>query len=57
MPKASDKFNTDAEKKLAMEGYTAQEFVQIVSHVTEEPFEKMADVKKMKKILKMTCPL
>ena len=35
MPKASDKFNTDAEEKLATEGYTAQEFLQIVSHVRE----------------------
>ena len=42
MSKASDKFISEAEGKLATGRYTAQEFLQIISHVTERPFEKMA---------------
>ena len=48
MSKASDKFISEAKEKLATgRCYTAQEFLQIVSHVTEETFEKMADEEKI----------
>ena len=57
MYKASDKFISEAEGQLATGRYTAQEFLQIVPHVTEKSFEKMADEEKIRKILKMTCPL
>ena len=57
MSKASKKFISKAEEKLATGRYTAQEFLQIVSHVTEKSFEEMADEEKIRKILKMTCPL
>ena len=43
MSKASDEFFSEAEGKLATGRYTAQEFLQIVSHVTEKSFKKMAD--------------
>ena len=52
--KASDKFIKEV--KLATERYTAQE-LQIVSHVTENFFGKMAYVEKINKVLKMTFPL
>ena len=55
--KASDKFISEAEGKLATERYTAQDFLQIVSHGTEKFFEKMGHEEKIRKILKMTCPL
>ena len=55
--KAADKFISKAEGKWATGRYTAQEFLQIVSHVTEKSFEKIAEEKKIRKILKMTCPL
>ena len=54
--KASDKFLKEVEEKLATERYTAQE-LQIVSHVTEKFFGKVAYVEKIKKVLKMTFPL
>ena len=57
MSKASNKFISEAEEKLATGRYTAQESLQIVSHVTEKSFEKMADEEKIRKILKMACPL
>ena len=46
MPKASDKFISEAEEKLATGRYTTQEFLQIVSHATEKSSEKMADEEK-----------
>ena len=46
---ASDKFIREAEEKLATGCYTAQEFLQIVSHVTEKSFEKMADEENFQK--------
>ena len=55
--KASDKFISETEEKLATGRYTAQEFLQIVSHVTEKSFEKIVDQEKVRKILKKTCPL
>ena len=57
MSKASDIFISEAEEKLATGRYSAQKFLQIVSHVTEKSFEKMADEEKIRKKLKMTCPL
>ena len=42
MSEASDKFISEAEEKLTTGRYTAQEFLQIVSHITENSFEKMA---------------
>ena len=46
MYKASDEFISEAEEKLATERNTAQEFLQIVSHVAEKSFEIMADMEK-----------
>ena len=46
LSKASDKLISEAEEKLATGRYTAQEFLQIVSQVTEESFEIMADEEK-----------
>ena len=40
MSKASDIFISEADEKLATGRYSAQEFLQIVSHVTEKSFEK-----------------
>ena len=58
MTKASDKFISESERKLATGRYTAQEFLQIVSHVTRKSFEKNGRCgKKIKKILEMTYPL
>ena len=57
MSKASNKFFSEAEEKFATGRYTAQEFLQIVSHVIEKSLEKMADEEKIRKILKITWPL
>ena len=57
MSQASDKFVSEAGEKLATGRYTAQKLLQIISHVTEKPFKKMAEGKKIRKKLKMTCPL
>ena len=57
MSEASDKFNTEAEETLATGCYTAQEFLQIISHVTEKSFEEWQIMRKINKILKMMCPL
>ena len=40
MSKASDTFVSETEEKLATGRFTAQEFLQIVSHVTEKSFKK-----------------
>ena len=57
MSKASDKFIREAEGKLATGRYTAQEFLQIVSHVTEKSFEKMADEEKNQENFENDVPL
>ena len=55
--KASDKFISEAEGKLATGRYTAQEFLQIVSHVSEKSFEKMADEEKRQENIENDVPL
>ena len=55
MSKASDKFISEAEEKLTTGRYTAQEFLQILFHVTEESFEKMADDEKNQGNSELLC--
>ena len=57
MSKASDKFISEAEGKLATGRYTAQEFLQIVSHVFEKSFEKMANEEKNQENIENDVPL
>ena len=57
MSKTSDEFISEAEGKLETGRYTAQEFLQIVSHVTDKSFEKMADEEKSQENIQNDVPL
>ena len=57
MSKASDKFISETEEKSATGRYTAQKFLQIVSHVTDKYFEKMADEEKNQENIENDVPL
>ena len=57
MSKASDKIISEAEIKLATGRNTAQEALQIVSHVTEKSFEKVADEEKNQEKIENDVPL
>ena len=46
MSKAFDEFISEAEGKLETGRYTAQDFLQIVSHVTDKSSEKIGDEEK-----------
>ena len=56
MSKASDKFISETETKLATARYTAREFLQIISHVTEKSFEKIVDVEKHQENIENDVP-
>ena len=55
--KASDKFISEAEEKLTTGLYTAQAFLQIVSHVTEKSIEKKADEERNQENIENDVPL
>ena len=57
MFKASDELLVQLRKKLALGRYTANEILQIVSHVTEKSFEKMTDKEKNQEKFENYMPL
>ena len=56
MSETSDKFISETEENLATGRYTEHEFLQIVSHVKEISFEKMADEEKNRENIENDFP-